>query len=186
MSDAEKPTEGELILYQTQEGTVRIEVLYESETFWLNQKKIAELFGVDIRTIREHFRNIFASGELDEQSVLRKIRTTAADGKNYLIEQEIKELGRVVTMYLDYAENQASRQIPMRMADWVARLDAFLKFNEYEVLTSAGSGSAEVAKRLAEGQYAAFRVQQDRRFESDFEREIKRIEGHQQPKEESE
>ena len=84
MTDAEKPNEGELILYQTPEGTVRIEVLYESETFWLNQKKIAELFGVDIRTISEHFRNIFASGELDELSVLRKIRTTAADGKNYL------------------------------------------------------------------------------------------------------
>jgi hypothetical protein len=80
-----QPNEGDLILYQTPEGTVRIEVLYESETFWLNQKRIAELFGVDIRTISEHFRNIFASGELDEQSVLRKIRTTAADGKNYLV-----------------------------------------------------------------------------------------------------
>ncbi len=80
-----KPNEGELILYQTQEGAVRIEVLYQSETFWLNQKKIAELFGVDIRTISEHFRNIFASGELGEPSVLRKIRTTAADGKNYLV-----------------------------------------------------------------------------------------------------
>jgi hypothetical protein len=85
MSNSEKPNEGELILYQTQEGAVRIEVLFESETFWLNQKRIAELFGVDIRTISEHFRNIFASGELDEQSVLRKIRTTAADGKDYLV-----------------------------------------------------------------------------------------------------
>jgi hypothetical protein len=85
MTDAEKPNEGQLILYQTQEGTVRIEVLYESETFWLNQKKIAELFGVDIRTISEHLRNIFDSEELDEKSVLRKIRTTAADGKNYWV-----------------------------------------------------------------------------------------------------
>jgi len=333
MPDSEKPNEGEVVLYQTQEGTVRIEVLYESETFWLNQKKIAELFGVDVRTISEHLRNIFASGELDVQAVLRKIRTTAEDGKkylvnyynldaiisvgyrvnstqatrfriwatqtlrefvikgfvldderlklnkrfgkdyfdellervreiraserrfylkitdiyeqcsidydkdaettktffktvqnklhwavtgktaaeiiteradsakpsmglttwknspggkilksdvsiakNYLIEQEIKELERIVTMYLDYAENQAARQIPMRMADWVAKLDAFLNFNEYDVLTNAGSVSAEVAKRLAEEQYATFRIQQDRRFESDFEKEIKRIE----------
>ena len=337
MSDAEKPNEGELILYQTQEGTVRIEVLYESETFWLNQKKIAELFGVDLRTISDHLRNIYASGELsragnspensesstaratgevsreiefynldaiisvgyrvnsaqatqfriwatqtlrefvikgfvldDERLKLnkrfgkdyfdelleriREIRAserrfylkitdiyeqcsidydkdaeitktffktvqnklhwavtgkTAAEiiaeradaakpsmglttwknaphgkilksdvsiAKNYLIEEEIKELERIVTMYLDYAENQAARQIPMRMADWVAKLDAFLKFNEYEVLTNAGSVSAEVAKRLAEEQYATFRVQQDRRFESDFEKEIKRIE----------
>jgi hypothetical protein len=341
MSKAEKPNEGELILYQTQAGTVRIEVLYQSDTFWLNQKKIAELFGVDIRTISEHFRNIFASGELSEQAVLRKIRTTAADGKNYLvnfynldaiisvgyrvnsaqatqfriwatqtlrefvvkgfvldderlkfnkrfgkdyfdellerireiraserrfylkitdiyeqcsidydknaeitqtffktvqnklhwavtgqtaaeiiaeradahkpsmglttwkniphgkilksdvsiaknylIEKEIKELERIVTMYLDYAENQASRQIPMRMADWVAKLDAFLTFNEYQVLSNAGSVSAEVAKRLAEEQYETFRIQQDPMFESDFEREIKRIEGRQKPKEE--
>jgi hypothetical protein len=96
--------------------------------------------------------------------------------KNYLIEREIKELERIVTMYLDYAENQAARQIPMRMADWVAKLDAFLQFNEYDVLINAGSVSAEVAKRLAEEQYTTFRIQQDRRFESDFEKEVKRIE----------
>ena len=78
-------------------------------------------------------------------------------------------------MYLDYAENQAARQVPMRMADWVAKMDAFLKFNEYEVLTTAGAVSAEVAKRLAEEQYAVFRIRQDRGFESDFEKEIKRI-----------
>jgi len=339
MSESEKPNEGELILYQTEQGTVRIEVLHQSDTFWLNQKKIAELFGVDLRTVSEHLRNIFASRELQEQAVLRKIRTTAADGKNYwvnfynldaiisvgyrvnsaqatqfriwatqtlrefvvkgfvldderlklnkrfgkdyfdellerireiraserrfylkiadiyeqcsidydknaeitqtffktvqnklhwavtgktaaeivaeradaqkpsmglttwknaprgkilksdvaiaknyLIEKEIKELERIVTMYLDYAENQAARQTPMRMADWVAKLDAFLAFNEYEVLTNAGSVSAEVARRLAEGQYEAFRIGQDRAFESDFEKEIRRIERRQEPK----
>ncbi|HLA86294.1 MAG TPA: virulence RhuM family protein [Thermoguttaceae bacterium] len=336
MSDSNKPDEGELILYQTQEGSVRIEVLYESETFWLNQKKIAELFGVDLRTISYHLGEIYDSGELGREATLRKnwrvqqegnrevrreiefynldaiisvgyrvnsaqatqfriwatrtlrefvvkgfvldderlklnkrfgkdyfdellerireIRAserrfylkitdiyeqcsidydpraevtqtffktvqnklhwavtgqTAAEivagradatkptmglttwknaphgkilksdvsvAKNYLIESEIKELERIVTMYLDYAENQAARQIPMRMADWVAKLDAFLKFNEYEVLTNAGSVSAEVAKQLAEERFAAFRIGQDRRFESDFEKEIKRIE----------
>jgi len=96
--------------------------------------------------------------------------------KNYLIEEEIKELERIVTMYLDYAENQAARQIPMRMAEWVSKLDAFLAFNEYEVLSNAGSVSAEVAKKLAEEQYTTFRVQQDQKFESDFEKEVKRIE----------
>jgi len=104
------------------------------------------------------------------------LKSDVSIAKNYLIEQEIKELERIVTMYLDYAENQAARQIPMRMADWVTKLDAFLKFNEYDVLTNAGSVSAEVAKRLAEEQYATFRIQQDRRFESDFEKEVKRIE----------
>jgi len=104
------------------------------------------------------------------------LKSDVSIAKNYRIEREITELERIVTMYLDYAENQAARQIPMRMADWAAKLDAFLKFNEYEVLANAGSVSAEVAKRLAEEEYATFRIQQDRRFESDFEREIKRIE----------
>jgi hypothetical protein len=79
-------------------------------------------------------------------------------------------------MYLDYAENQAARQIPMKMAAWVAKPDAFLQFNEYEVLANAGKVSAEVARHLAEEQYDKFRVRQDREFESDFEAEVKRIE----------
>lgn len=327
--------EGELIFYQTPEGTVRVEVHYESETFWLNQKRIAELFGVDVRTVNEHLQNIYASGELTESATIRKFRIVQTEGnrevrretafynldaiisvgyrvnsaqatqfriwatqtlrefvikgfvldderlklnkrfgkdyfdellerireiraserrfylkiadiyeqcsidydksaeitqtfyktvqnklhwavtgktaaeiiaeradatkptmglttwknapqgkilktdisiaKNYLIEQEIKELDRIVSMYLDYAENQAARQLPMKMADWVSKLDAFLQFNEYEVLTNAGSVSAEVAKRLAEEQYATFRIRQDREFESDFDKEVKRI-----------
>ncbi len=109
------------------------------------------------------------------------LKTDVAIAKNYLIEKEIKELERIVTMYLDYAENQAARQIPMHMADWVAKLDAFLAFNEYEVLTNAGSISAEIARRLAEEQYETFRIRQDQTFESDFEKEVKRIEDRQKP-----
>jgi hypothetical protein len=335
MSD-ETLKEGELILYRTANDAVRVEVLYESETFWLDQRRMAELFGVDARTISEHLRNIYASGELSEEATLRKLRLVRAEGtrevardivfynldaiisvgyrvnsaqatqfriwatqtlrefivkgfvldderlklnkrfgkdyfdellerireiraserrfylkitdiyeqcsidydkhaettqtffktvqnklhwavtgktaaeliaeradfekpsmgltawknapkgkilksdvrvaKNYLIEREVKELERIVSMYLDYAENQAARQIPMKMADWVAKLDAFLQFNEYEVLANAGKVSAEVAKCLAEEQYGKFRVRQDREFESDFEAEVKRIE----------
>jgi hypothetical protein len=95
--------------------------------------------------------------------------------KNYLIEKEIKEPDRVVTMYLDFAELQASRQIPMKMADWVDRLDAFLQFNEYQILKDAGKVSHEVAMKLAEKEYDKFRVIQDRNFESDFDREVKKI-----------
>lgn len=93
--------------------------------------------------------------------------------KNYLQEKEIKQLERVVSMYLDYAENQAERQIPMKMADWVLKLDGFLQFNEYDVLKDGGSVAAEIAKRLAESVYDQFRPIQDARFESDFEREMK-------------
>ncbi len=340
LSDA--PREGELILYRTANDAIRVEVLFESETFWLDQKRMAELFGVDLRTVSEHLRNIYASGELSEEATLRKIRRVRTEGsrevardivfynldaiisvgyrvnsaqatqfrmwatqtlrefivkgfvldderlklnkrfgkdyfdellerireiraserrfylkitdiyeqcsidydkhtgttqtffktvqnklhwavsgktaaeliaeradsdkpsmglttwknapkgkilkgdvsvaKNYLIEREIKELERIVSMYLDYAENQAARQIPMKMADWVSKLDAFLQFNEYEVLAKAGKVSAEVAKRLAEEQYDKFRVRQDREFESDFEAEVKRIESKSTPK----
>ncbi len=336
MKSPEQHNEGELFLYQTQEGAVRIEVLHESETFWLDQKKIAELFGVEIPTISYHLKEIYDAGELCRKATLRRIQRVQKEGsrevrreiefynldaiisvgyrvnsaqatrfriwatqtlrefvvkgfvldderlklnrrfgkdyfdellerireiraserrfylkitdiyeqcsidydkdadlsktffktvqnklhwavtgqmaaeiiagradaakpsmglttwkdaprgkihksdvsiaKNYLIEEEIKELERIVTMYLDYAENQAARQVPMRMADWAAKLDAFLAFNEYEVLTNAGLVSAEVAKRLAEEQYAVFRVRQDRAFESDFEKEVQRIE----------
>ncbi len=342
MTQPDQPNEGELILYHTPDGAVRIEVLFESETFWLNQKRIAELFGVDLRTISEHLQNIYANGELKPDRTLRKIRRVQTEGirevsreiefynldaiisvgyrvnsvqatqfriwatqtlrefvtkgfvldderlklnrrfgkdyfeellgrireiraserrfylkiadiyeqcsidydksadvtekffksvqnklhwavtgktaaeiiaaradaskpsmglttwknapagkilktdvavaKNYLIEKEIKELERIVTMYLDYAENQAAKQIPMRMADWAGKLDAFLEFNEYEVLTDAGMVSAEVAKRLAGEQYASFRVKQDQAFESDFEKEVKRIEGGLKPR----
>jgi hypothetical protein len=76
---------------------------------------------------------------------------------------------------LDYAENQAARQLPMKMLDWVIKLDAFLQFNEYKILKDAGKVSHEVAKQLATEQYTKFRVTQDLAFESDFEREAKRI-----------
>ncbi|MBV1757785.1 MAG: virulence RhuM family protein [Dethiosulfatibacter sp.] len=76
--------------------------------------------------------------------------------KNYLTEKEIKSLNRIVTMYLDYAEDQAERRNPMHMKDWEVKLNAFLKFNERDILTGAGSISHEVAKELAEKEYEKF------------------------------
>ncbi|MGC9261465.1 MAG: virulence RhuM family protein [Phycisphaerae bacterium] len=337
MTEPQKPNDSQIILYRTSDGAVRVEVLYQADTFWLSQKQLSELFDVDVRTVNEHLQNIYKSGELLESSTIRKFRIVQREGKrdvareiefynldatisvgyrvnsaqatqfriwatgtlrefivkgfvldderlklnkrfgkdyfdellerireiraserrfylkitdiyeqcsidydrnaeitrtffqtvqnklhwavtaktaaeiiaqradaakpsmgltawknaprgkvlksdvtvakNYLIEREINELERIVGMYLDYAENQAARQIPMKMADWVQRLDAFLRFNEYEVLTNAGKVSAEVAKKLAEEQYDTFRITQDRDFQGDFEKEIKRIQG---------
>ena len=331
------PVEGQALIYATPDGSVRVEVLYRDETFWLSQRRMAELFGVDIRTVSEHLQSIFGSGELVAASVVRKSRITAADGKryltslynldavisvgyrvnsrqatqfriwatrtlkefivkgfvldderlkqgqrfgkdyfdellerireiraserrfylkitdiyeqcsidyqrdaeitqsffatvqnklhwaitgmtaaeivatragadrphmglttwknapegkvlksdvgvakNYLTAGELRELERIVGIYLDYAENQAARQRPMRMADWAERLDAFLQFNEYEVLADAGRVSHEVARQLAETEYEAFRVAQDRDYIGDFEREARRLtEGHE-------
>jgi hypothetical protein len=103
------------------------------------------------------------------------LKSDVSVAKNYLNENELKQLNRIVTMYLDYAENQAERRIAMTMQDWVKRLDAFLQFNEYEILKDAGKVSSKVAKDLAEAEYEKFRIIQDRNFESDFDREVKKL-----------
>lgn len=103
------------------------------------------------------------------------LKTDIGVAKNYLIEKEIKELERIVTMYLDFAELQASRQISMKMTDWISRLDAFLQFNEYQILKDAGSVSHTVAIKLAEKEYDKFRITQDENFESDFDKAIQKI-----------
>ncbi len=329
------PQSNELIFYSSPDGDVKVEVFFQEETFWLSQKKIGELFGVESNTVTYHLKEIYQSGELEQVSTTRKIRVVQKEGnrnvsrdvdfynldaiiaigyrvnsfqatqfriwatktlrefiikgfvldderlkqgkrfgkdyfdellerireiraserrfylkitdiyeqcsidyhkeaeitqtffktvqnklhwamtgktaaqiiserasstkpnmglqtwknapkgkilktdvsiaKNYLIEKEIKELERVVTMYLDYAENQAARQIPMKMTEWITKLDAFLQFNEYQILKDAGKVKHEVAKQLAEKEYEKFRITQDENFESDFESETKKI-----------
>lgn len=326
------PKQSDIIIYTTPEGDVKIDVFFQDETVWLTQKKMSELFGVDVRTVNEHLQNIFKSSELKENSVIRKIRITAADGKdyltnfynldaiisvgyrvnssratqfriwatqtlrdyiikgfaiderrlkqgsnfgkdyfeellekireiraserrfyqkitdiyaqcsidydpkaeitqtfyktvqnklhwaitghtaaelvagradskkphmglttwknaptgkvlktdvpiakNYLEEKELRELNRIVSMYLDYAELQAEKQTPMKMTDWTQKLDAFLQFNDYEILNNPGKISAKVSKELAEKEYEKFRVIQDKQFESDFDKEVKKL-----------
>ena len=95
--------------------------------------------------------------------------------KNYLTEKELKALDRIVTMYLDYAEDQAERGIPMTMQDWATKLNAFLQFNERDLLDHPGKVSAEVAKAFAESEFEKYRIVQDRLFESDFDRAIKML-----------
>ena len=90
--------------------------------------------------------------------------------KNYLSKEEMNYLERIVSLYLDYAELQAERKIPMSMEDWAKRLDGFLEFNGNELLTGPGKISAEQAKLHAETEYEKYRVIQDRLYESDFDR----------------
>ena len=335
MSNKLVPQENDLIFYSTPDGSIRVEVIFQDETFWLSQKRMAELFGVEVHTINYHLKEIFSSGELQKDATIRNFRIVQKEGirqvardtelynldaiiavgyrvnshqatrfriwatntlkefivkgfvldderlkqgkrfgkdyfdellerireiraserrfylkitdiyeqcsidynseaeitqtffktvqnklhwaitrktaaeliaerasadkpnmglqtwknaphgkimksdvsvaKNYLAEKEIKELERIVSMYLDYAENQAARQIAMKMTDWVNKLDAFLNFNEYQILNNSGTVSHEVAVKLAEEEYGRFRVIQDRKYENDFEREVKKI-----------
>ncbi|MBE0502608.1 MAG: virulence RhuM family protein [Desulfuromonadales bacterium] len=101
------------------------------------------------------------------------IKTDVVVAKNYLNEKELKSLDRFVTMYLDYAEDQAERNIPMTMADWASKLNAFLQFNEREILDNPGKVTQEIAKAFAESEFEKFRVVQDRLFESDFDKQIR-------------
>lgn len=96
--------------------------------------------------------------------------------KNYLIESEIAQLQRIVSAYLDMAELQAMRKIPMTMEDWEKRLSGFLTLWDREVLQDAGKVTAELAKAHAECEFEKYRIIQDRLFESDFDKMLKRIE----------
>ena len=93
--------------------------------------------------------------------------------KNYLSEKELKPLNRIVTMYLDYAEHQAEKGIAMTMKDWVGKLDAFLQFNEEDILQDAGKVTAAIAKSFAENEYDRYKPIQNSVFESDFDKMIK-------------
>lgn len=323
----------EFLLYTTPNGQVKVEIFLQDENIWLTQKRMAELFQVEINTINYHLKAIFITGELSEKSVIRKIRITAKDNKsyltnfynldaiiavgyrvnsmratqfriwaterlkeyiikgftmdderlkdprhifgqdyfeeqlarirnirsserrfyqkitdiyaqcsadydpsteitkqffatvqnklhfaisgqtaaeiitnrvdsskphmgltswknspkgeirkpdviiakNYLSEKELNLLNRIVTMYLDYAEMQAQKGIIMYMEEWVKKLDAFLHFNEEAILTNNGKVSHEVAVELAENEWEKHRVSQDHLLESDFDREVKKL-----------
>jgi hypothetical protein len=98
------------------------------------------------------------------------LKSDTSIAKNYLMESEIKELNHIVTMYLDYAELQASKKRLMKMQDWALKLDAFLSFNEMNILKNAGTISAEIAKALAEDEYDKYRLVQDQLHKSDFDK----------------
>jgi len=95
--------------------------------------------------------------------------------KNYLDKKELDHLNRIITMYLDYAELQAIRRKPMNMKNWIQKLNSFLKFSEYEILTNAGKISHEIAKTLALKEYDKFKKVQDKDYISDFDKEVKKI-----------
>lgn len=97
------------------------------------------------------------------------IKTDTLIAKNYLTEKEMNYLERIVSMYLDYAELQAERKIPMTMEDWAKRLDGFLEFNGNEILIGSGKISYEMAKLHAETEFEKYRTVQDRLFKSDFD-----------------
>ena len=105
------------------------------------------------------------------------LKSDVTVAKNYLSEAHVKELNRIVSAYLDLAENRAERGILMKMADWVGFLNNFLELSNYPILQDKGKVSALEAKLKAEGEYEVYRERQDAEYISDFDREVKRMEG---------
>lgn len=103
------------------------------------------------------------------------LKSDIGTAKNYLQKEEIKTLNHIVDMYLDYAELQTSRGRLMKMKDWEEKLNSFLQFNELDVLQDKGKVSHEVALALAEKEYEVFRIKQDKNYESDFDRIVKKL-----------
>jgi hypothetical protein len=95
--------------------------------------------------------------------------------KNYLTESEMAQLQRLVSAYLDLAEDMAMRQIPMTMQDWETRLNRFIEMTDRDILQDAGKVTAEIAKTYAESEFEKYRIIQDRLFESDFDRQVKQL-----------
>ena len=108
------------------------------------------------------------------------VKTDVSIAKNYLIKDELNELNEIVTMYLDYATRQARRHIPMTMEDWKTKLDAFLRFNDAEVLQDKGKVTASIAKEFAESEFEKYRVIQDTLYQSDFDRLVKGLENKEE------
>ncbi|MCU7614294.1 virulence RhuM family protein [Chryseobacterium sp. GMJ5] len=103
------------------------------------------------------------------------LKTDVHIAKNYLTEDEIRELNMLITMYLDFADSMARRNKALRMVDWIKRLDSFLEFNEYNILKDSGKVSASIAKKTAESEYEKFRVIQDIEYKSDFDKVVDEI-----------
>lgn len=113
------------------------------------------------------YKNVKSGGKI--------LKTDVTTAKNYLQHEELTELNTIVTMYLDFAELQARRQKLMKMVDWISRLDAFLQFNEYDILKGAGKVSKDIADKLAIKEFEKYRVVQDKEYKSDFDKVIEGV-----------
>ena len=172
---------GEILIYQTDDGQTNIEVKIEDDTVWLTQQQLTELYQCSKSNISEHIKHIFEEGELDKDSVVRKFRTTADDGKtynvtyynldmiislgyriksgiakNYLDESELKVLNNLVSGYFDLAEINAIEHKPMYMDDYVKQLDSVLSSGNRKLLTGAGSVSHKQALEKAKAEYRKY------------------------------
>lgn len=173
--DIVRSSAAEYLTYIAANGESGVEIIYADENIWITQKMMGILYNVETHTINYHIKNIFSDNELEEKSVIRDFRITASDSKNYLNKKEMAQLQRLVSAYLDLAEDMALREIPMTMADWETRLNRFIAATDRKVLQDAGKVTAQIAKAHAETEFEKYRIVQDRLFESDFDKLVKKV-----------
>ena len=174
--DSPDSDKGQLLVYEAEDGRIKIDVRLEDETVWLTQKLMADLFQVTVPTINEHIKNIFNERELSPDATIRKFRIVQKEGQRNVT--RMVDHYNLVEQYLIFAEGQAMRRIPMYMADWIKRLDAFLTVNERDILTHAGRISHEMAKQMAEAEYKKFnqkRIQEKDCLDSDFDKTVRQL-----------
>lgn len=148
-------SDNDLILYTSDDGQTRLVLREISGQVWLSQLEIAELYQTTKQNISKHVKAVISENELPEEAVVNSKFTTAADGKEYLT-----QLNRIVTMWLDYAEDQASRKKQVFLKDWISKLDDFLSFNERDVLQNAGRLSKKDADKKAQSEFYKYSTQQ--------------------------
>ncbi len=139
----------------------------QNKLHWAIHGHTASELIVDRASYKKEFMGLTNWKKAPHGKILKSDVTIA---KNYLQENEIKSLNRIVTMYLDYAEHQAEKQIPMTMKDWSQKLNAFLEFNEHDILQNAGKVTAKIAKEFAISEFEKYKVIQDQSYQSDFDR----------------
>jgi len=166
----------EFLIFTGQTGEQSIEARYENETIWLSQKLMATLFDVDVRTVNEHMKNIYAQQELTREATIRKFRIVQQEGNRH-VSREVDFYNLDAIISVGYRVNS----IRATMEDWANRLDLFLEFDEREILQDKGKITAEIAKVHAESEFEKYRIVQDRLFESDFNRLVKEIESNIAP-----
>ena len=174
--DSPDSGKGQFLVYEAEDGRVKIDVRLEDKTVWLTHKLMADLFQVTVPTINEHIKNIFNERELSPDATIRKFRIVQKEGQRNV--SRMVDFYNLVEQYLLFAEGQAMRRTPMHMADWIKKLDAFLTVNEREILTHAGRISHEMAKEMAEAEYEKFnqeRIRQKDCLDSNFDKTVRQL-----------
>ena len=171
--------ETEILLYRTNDDTVKIDVLAHDNTLWLTQKKMSELFAVKIPNINKHLKSIFDSGELQEHSVISKMEITASDGKKY--KTNFYNLDAIIAVGYRVNSKQATQfriWATHTLHEFIVKgfvLDSERLKNGQNFGKNMGNISAKVAKAVAEKEYQTFRIEQDNQYKSDFDQLLEHV-----------